>query len=181
MNNNLQQIASLLRLQKMHADESGRRAITTIESRISAMKVLYRSLTMLESHMQVELEKYLRALVDGLRTLYAQPGINLEVRFANGAIPLDAAVPIGLIVNEFATNSLKHAFPDGIGTIMVDVEHRRNDLLITLADNGVGIAANQDACGLGLTIISRVGEQLDASVEWSYEKGTRLTARIPLS
>jgi two-component sensor histidine kinase len=66
-------------------------------------------------------------------------GIKIEVKAEALEIDPDRAVPFGLLVNELATNAIKHAFPDGTGHLMLSVERVGDQIELIVADDGVGM------------------------------------------
>src|SRR6202035_3141639 len=66
-------------------------------------------------------------------------GIEIEVKAEPLQIDPDRAVPFGLLVNELATNAIKHAFPGGTGHLMLGVERVGDQIELIVADDGVGI------------------------------------------
>lgn len=57
---------------------------------------------------------------------------------------VDTAIPIGLILNELVSNSLKYAFPAGKGTLKIVFKREDENLLLSVKDDGVGISAGID-------------------------------------
>ena len=82
-------------------------------------------------------------------------------------IPVNVAVPLGLIANELVMNVIKHAFPeDREGRVTVLFERRGSDVTLSIGDNGIGLRQLKNATrdGLGTKIISRLAAQIDADV-----------------
>lgn len=181
VNNNLAQIGGLLRLQKAKASPEGRQTIETIEGRLEAMRLLYRTLRIEEAAMQIDLNSYLHELVENLKRLSGARTVSIDIAVPELFVRVDVAVPLGLIVNEFVTNSLKHAFPNGRGTITVHVDRADSgDARLTLADNGIGMPT-ESGQGLGLSLIARLVEHLGATADWTQSPGgTRLICRFAL-
>jgi two-component sensor histidine kinase len=86
-------------------------------------------------------DAYLREIAKTMSTslLGNTSGIVIEVNAKALDIDPDLAVPFGLLVNELATNAIKHAFPGGIGRVTLSVEQVGDQLELTVADDGVGI------------------------------------------
>ncbi len=100
-------------------------------------------------------------------------------------IPLgiDAAISCGLIVNELVSNSLKHAFPDHRQGQVLEVTLRSagSDVVLEVADNGIGIPANLDvhsASTLGLKLVAIFTEQVGGTIDLEREGGTRFRLRF---
>ena len=94
----------------------------------------------------------------------------------------DRAVAIGIIVNELVMNAVKYAYPDGAGPIHVDLSAQGDDLLLAIADNGVGLSGRTDprSTGMGQRIVSAMASKLEATVERDEaHAGTRILLRFP--
>jgi two-component sensor histidine kinase len=88
------------------------------------------------------------------------------------------AIPIGLIINELMTNSLKHAFPDQkTGEIKVDFRrHNGKEFRLSVSDSGIGMPENfnfREATSLGLQLVNTLADQLRGRLELYSEQGTR--------
>jgi two-component sensor histidine kinase len=93
----------------------------------------------------------------------------------------DRAVAIGIIVNELVMNAVKYAYPDGAGPIDVDLNAQGDDLVLSIADDGVGLNVKSDprSTGMGQRIVSAMAAKLDASVERDPgHAGTRIVLRF---
>ena len=110
-------------------------------------------------------------------------GISCTVALEGISLPVDVAIPCGLIVNELVTNSLKHAFPDSTrGSIRVDLRRADNGRLeLAVEDDGVGLPSDFDgheASSLGLQLVMTFAEQLEAEVDVRREHGTSFRFRF---
>ena len=88
---------------------------------------------------------------------------------------------IGIIVNELVMNAVKYAYPDGAGPIDVELKAERDDLLLSIADDGVGLNAKTDprSTGMGQRIVSAMASKLEACVERDPDHtGTRVLVRF---
>lgn len=100
----------------------------------------------------------------------------------NAFFNMDTAVPLGIIVNELVSNSLKHAFTEREGEIRIKLckEHKGDEIdrscfTMTVSDNGKGISENielESLETLGLQLVSILVEQLDGNIELKREQGT---------
>jgi two-component sensor histidine kinase len=91
---------------------------------------------------------------------------------------------IGLAVNEFVSNAMKHAFPPGHDGV-IDISFQRDgaDHVLRMADNGVGVPVGFDIKGnkgLGLRVMNSLAQQLRGSlIHESSAKGTAFILRFP--
>jgi two-component sensor histidine kinase len=100
------------------------------------------------------------------------------------SLPVDKAIPCGLILNELISNALKHAFTPGSGG-RIRVELRRlpeHRVLLAVSDDGIGIAPDfepEKSTALGMQLVTTLVEQLDAHLELIRQPGTafRITFR----
>lgn len=94
-----------------------------------------------ETLAQVNIKEYIKKLLEDL-TIFYKAKIKKELEIENIQLDIDTAVPLGLIINELATNSIKHAFPTGKGTITIKLTTKNNKIELTVADNGIGMPEN---------------------------------------
>jgi two-component sensor histidine kinase len=93
----------------------------------------------------------------------------------------DRAVAIGIIVNELVMNAVKYAYPDGSGPIHVDLRAEGDELVLSIADDGVGLNVKTDprSTGMGQRIVTAMATKLDARVERDpAHVGTRIVLRF---
>ena len=96
----------------------------------------------------------------------ARPGVAIECRAESYDVPLTAAVPLGLIINELVTNSLKYAFPGqrpGLVRVLFVREGDRFRLLVE--DNGVGMSGDIKGSGLGLHLLQGFSRALKGNID----------------
>jgi two-component sensor histidine kinase len=113
--------------------------------------------------------------------------IGLDLRLDDEVmVGADVAVPLGLLVNEFLSNSLEHAFPAGRGTITVCLDAVvAGYARLTLADDGVGLSSQRSeeparGRGLGLSLIPMLAQQINGQLRWEQANGTRATLIFPV-
>ena len=95
-------------------------------------------------------------------------------------------MPLGLVTNEFVTNSLKHEPNDRDLTISLALSTDSDSFFLQLADTGKGIGStierkNRDVGGSGLTLIEGLLAQINSEWEWSSRDGTELAIKLPMS
>jgi two-component sensor histidine kinase len=180
--NNLQVIVSLLALQRRQASgEEARERISSVMDRVLAIGLAHDQLTFKQSASSVEMHDYLRALCANLDP--RRPKTALEVDADVVGIPLDRAVPVGLIVNELVTNSVKYAFDDegGIINVVFRVNTTIGEAEVSVRDNGRGMGpTRKGAHGLRLaeSLASQLGGRLTTS---AVPKGTLTILTFPYS
>ena len=182
--NSLQIIASLLHLQANSSTQDDvKAALTNAMGRVAAVAQVHRRLYTSHDLKSVLLNQYLDALLEDLRrSAEGNRMSRLTLKAKPTEIDPDRAVAIGIIVNELVMNAVKYAYPDGAGPIHVDLTARGDDLLLSIADNGVGLNARTDprSTGMGQRIVSAMAAKLEATVERDdAHAGTRILLRFP--
>ncbi|RYG54749.1 MAG: hypothetical protein EOO01_00610 [Chitinophagaceae bacterium] len=176
--NNLQVVMSLLKVQSHHLkDPVVRAAIKESQNRIHSMSLLHKKLYQSENAMSVNMSVYIRELVEYLQSTF-DTGSRIQFSLDIEEIELDAAqaIPVGLILNESITNSIKHAFgEERKGLISLSFEHIDEDFIrMTVMDDGVGIAgdpSDYDFKTLGLKLIRGFSTDLNAKLLLKNENG----------
>lgn len=180
--NNLQIIVSLLNLQsRFITDETTLTAFKESQSRVRAMALVHEKLYQSSDLATIDLENYLRFLGDNLFQFLSMKGkgIRLAMEVHGISLAIDTAIPLGLMINELISNSLKYAFPDGrTGEISLAIRRQDHTLTILFKDNGIGIPDNFDwrnGKSLGLRLVISLVEQLDGTIELDRRSGTAFT------
>jgi two-component sensor histidine kinase len=181
--NSLQIIASLLHLQaNSSAQDDVKAALTNAMGRVAAVAQVHRRLYTSQDLKSVLLNQYLDALLEDLRrSAEGNRMSRLTLKAEPIEIDPDRAVAIGIIVNELVMNAVKYAYPDGAGPIHVDLRAQGGDLVLSIADDGVGLNAKTDprSTGMGQRIVTAMASKLDASVERDpAHPGTRIVLRF---
>jgi two-component sensor histidine kinase len=182
--NSLQIIASLLHLQASSAgQEDVKAALTNAMGRVAAVAQVHRRLYTSHDLKSVLLNQYLDALLEDLRrSAEGNRMSRLTLKAEPIEIDPDRAVAIGIIVNELVMNAVKYAYPDGAGPIHIDLAARDHELVLSIADNGVGLNAKTDprSTGMGQRIVAAMATKLAATVERDpTHPGTRLVLCFP--
>ncbi len=177
--NSLQIIASLLHLQANSSTQDDvKAALTNAMGRVAAVAQVHRRLYTSHDLKNVMLNQYLDALLEDLRrSAEGNRMSRLTLKAEPIEIDPDRAVAIGIIVNELVMNAVKYAYPDGAGPIDVDLHAQGDDLVLSIADNGVGLNGKTDprSTGMGQRIVTAMASKLEASVERDPDHaGTRI-------
>jgi two-component sensor histidine kinase len=181
--NSLQIIASLLHLQaNSSAQDDVKAALTNAMGRVAAVAQVHRRLYTSHDLKNVMLNQYLDALLEDLRrSAEGNRMSRLTLRAEPIEIDPDRAVAIGIIVNELVMNAVKYAYPHGAGPIDVALHVKGDDLVLSIADNGVGLNGKTDprSTGMGQRIVTAMASKLEASVERDPDHaGTRIVVRF---
>jgi two-component sensor histidine kinase len=130
-------------------------------------------------------DAYLREIAKTMSAslLGSSSGIKIEVKAEPLEIDPDRAVPFGLLVNELATNAIKHAFPGGAGRVVLSVEQIGDQLELAVADDGVGMK-DKDSAKIpekrGSEYVAVFVRQLGGTIVPSRSEGAGTIVRIRL-
>jgi two-component sensor histidine kinase len=178
--NNITAITSLVRLRLKAVDtEDARRELRVIGERIETLRLIHEQVYAGSGVDRLGLRPYVTTLLSGLLDLHREVPVRLDTDIEDMEISTDTAVPLGLILNEFTTNSLKYAFDEAGGTITVRAVRVDDECVrITIADDGCGLPPEplrtRPAAGTGMGLIAGLSRQLRADVHWGSEIGTQL-------
>jgi two-component sensor histidine kinase/ligand-binding sensor protein len=172
VNNNLQVIASLLRMQtEASPDPPLADALRVSQHRVESMALIHAQLYDSTDFRDVEFAGYATRLAGNLLRSYGVDDARIRLRVEIGPLKLgvDQAIPLGLILSELISNALKHAFPQGrSGSIVIEGGRVGERVELVVRDDGVGIAKSAEPRqrkSLGLQIVSILSRQLKATVQ----------------
>jgi two-component sensor histidine kinase len=188
--NNLQVISSLVSLQTDNlTDDRIRDELNDVRDRVRAMALVHEKLYQASNLAQLNFADYAASLLHSLwrshSTLAAKARLNLAL--APVELSIEAAVPCGLILNELASNALKHAFPnnsDGEVLVSLELDPATCEISLRVRDNGVGLPAGLDwsqARSLGLRLVKLLAGQLNGTVETGTGPGSEFLVTFPLN
>jgi PAS domain S-box-containing protein len=181
--NNLQIISSLLNLQSEYIhDEESRELFNDSLNRIRSMALIHERLYQSENFSKINVQEYIKDITNYLLRTYKrnQRSVIINVEIENVSFSIESAIPLGLIINEVVSNSLKYAFTDrGSGIISIKMHGGANGSFhLILKDDGVGMSESIDfrnTKSLGLQLVNSLVEQLDGQIELSRKEGTEYT------
>lgn len=187
--NNLQVISSMLNLQARRITEPSLKDVfDESQQRIQTIALVHERLYQSPDLSSIGFDDYLKSLVANVMSAQnaAARNVTATTVVEGVSLPIQRAIPCGLIVNELVTNSLKYAFPDDrTGTIAVSMKADGDQIELRVWDNGVGLPTSLDpskAKTLGLDLVYTFAEQLDATVDvQSSSTGASFTLRFPAS
>ncbi|WP_339713259.1 sensor histidine kinase [uncultured Kriegella sp.] len=178
--NNLQVITSLLALQSMGIKEQKiKNLFSDLQNRVTSMALSHEMLYQTNDLQRIDYEAYIRKLVNGLINSMKEREheIDVQVDINNIYLNIDTSIPLGLIINELVTNSLKYAFKEDNGMIKIAIENLDDkNFRLEIGDNGVGftnIPKKGKKSSLGLTLVQKLTIQLRGKIEKdNSKKGT---------
>ncbi len=183
--NNMQVISSLLSLQSMyHDDTKVRNILRESQNRVQSMALAHERLYQSENLSQIDMKEYIDQVIVHLFTSYRQDisKIKTSIQVESTKMDINTAIPVGLIINELLTNSLKYAFPQGSGKLSLKLQTTNNQYLLTVADDGIGLPANfqiDQTKTLGFQLVNRLLIQLRGSIELNGNEGTKFCIKFP--
>ncbi len=180
--NNLQTVSSLLSLQaKISTNAKIKKMITGSQNRVISMAMIHEMLYIRNDLSKIEFRSYVQELTDYLinSAVGKNKNICIHINIPEVQLCIDTAIPLGLLINEAVTNSLKYGFlnnENGQIDITLTKEDAKNTYILGIKDNGIGYSEELDfrnTKSLGLKLIHNLARQLRGSVKRrSCEKGT---------
>ncbi|MEI6674962.1 MAG: histidine kinase dimerization/phosphoacceptor domain -containing protein [Verrucomicrobiota bacterium] len=187
--NNLQVISSLISLQSdAVVDEPIRAVLGDVRDRVRTMALVHEKLYLTDNLARLNFADYTASL---LQHLWRSHGVlaekvRLELAVASVELPIEAAVPCGLILNELVGNALKHAFPNarnGKVRVVLALDPADEVVSLRVCDNGSGLPAGldwQQANSLGLRLVQMLVSQLRGTVTMGMGPGTEFLVNFSL-
>lgn len=177
--NNLQIIASLLHLQERNEnDKETIDLLKETEGRVKSMAAIHEKLYESPAFNKINFKQYVEKLVyDILYSYGIKTGtIKTKLDIEDININIETAVPLGLIVNELLTNSVKYAFPQSEGTINITLHSIKEKIILIISDDGIGLPKNiniKNSETLGLQLVNNLVEQIDGIIKIYRNNGTK--------
>ena len=183
--NNLQIVTSLLNLraQRLHS-RAARDEVRQAQMRVAAMTLVHRRLYEDDDIRTIDLGGLLEdlcRLIDEASDPRHAP-VELEVVAETVQAPPDQAIPLALLVTEAVSNAFKHAFPTEVaGRIEVSLTRAGQLAMLTISDDGVGLAGGADAGGMGVTLMRMLAKQAGGNLMLVEAHGTRIELEFPVA
>ncbi|KGK99355.1 ATPase [Methanococcoides methylutens] len=179
--NNLQVISTLLYLESdKFKDKKVKEAFRDSQDRVRTMALVHEKLYQSEDMESIDFADYSKNLINYLSQSYVvgNRDIKIDLKVEDIFLNMDTAVPLGIIINELVSNSLKYAFKDKKekGIISVDIKRAGDNFTLTVCDNGSGIPEEidfRDTESLGLQLVTNLVEQIDGTITLDKDKGTK--------
>jgi len=176
--NNMQIVSSLLNLQTQHVDkEETVDVLKESQGRVKSMAMIHEKLYQSCDLSHINFREYIEKLVfDILYSYGVKTGqINPIIKVDDIEMGLETAIPLGLIINELVTNSIKYAFPQKKGTITITLKSLPEQMELIIADDGIGLPEDfdpQDTETLGLQLLNSLVHQIDGKLQVNRNNGT---------
>jgi len=174
--NNLQIINSLIRLQSHYTSPTNYKSrLADTENRIRSMALVHEKLYKSADLSKLDSESYIIELAENLMSAFEfNEEIKLDFDIENIKFSIDTLIPLGLIVNEAISNSIKYAFTglEG-GCITLSLEHKEN-IVLTISDNGIGADLSYEELSkdsLGMELIESLCDQLSGEFTLNTDNG----------
>jgi len=184
--NNLQIIASLLHFQaKRVRDPTDLAAFADGRDRLRAMILVHEKLYQSRDLSRIDFGSYLKVLVRDLQQSYSARGRDLTVNVSTDPVglPIQIAVPCGMIICELLTNVFKYAFPNGgSGSAAVYLTADGSRVKLGVSDDGVGLPADFDprnTSSFGWQLIRNLTAQVGGEMSVERNAGTRVQISFP--
>jgi two-component sensor histidine kinase/putative methionine-R-sulfoxide reductase with GAF domain len=179
--NNLQIISSLIAMKLRELSPDLRAKFDAVIGRIQAIALAHDQLANTSGASSVRFDDYLRALCANLDP--QRSDVAFEVEADAVELPLDRAIPAGLVVNELVTNCLKYAFANSSGKIHIhfSIESHSTEACVSVADTGRGWDV-PPAKGTGLSLVEALAQQLQGHVSYpKVEEGAKVVLCFPVA
>lgn len=184
--NNLQIVMSLLNTQSHYlTDKAAMLAINSSQHRIHSMSLIHKKLYQSDNLVQIHMPTYVNELIEYLKIVFdTGQRIRFSLDVQDISLDISQAVPVGLILNEAITNSIKHAFPNNIeGVISISMEKRDlRNCVLTISDNGIGMpsSSNEESETLGMKLIKGLSGDIDGNLETKANDGYTISINFLL-
>lgn len=178
--NNLQVVSSLLQSQSVFLKDEALAAVHDSQHRVQAMSLIHQKLYQTDNISTINMGVYIPELVDYLKDSFVtRTRIVFVMDIAPAALDVTQAIPLGLIINEAVTNIFKHAFPGrDRGQVHLSLkELGKDELLLDIADNGVGLQADPDLFpqnSLGLNLMKGLCRDFNGRYTIESNEGTHI-------
>jgi two-component sensor histidine kinase len=175
--NNLQLIISLIG-REIYKSKEQNSDLVEISEKINSIASLHQHLYLNDSKESINVKSYVQSIIENFNQLNYYDSIDLEINLDDFEMKIDKEVYLGLLITELFTNSIKHAFPEGIKKsklITLDIKHKSNSIELLYRDNGIGLEPGSEP-----SLIQLIVMQLQANIKDSEQSGFVLNLEIEL-
>jgi two-component sensor histidine kinase len=175
--NNLQVVSGLLQINSKKKTSNFNDILLQSQRQINSMSLVHEMLYQKDNLTKIHGGEYLKKLTKSLLSSYPQKKIKTQINAANYDIHIDIASPLGLILNELITNSMKHGFKNKTqGEIIIELKKENGNFTFTYFDNGIGVK-NIDQLkvtnSFGYRLIKSLSEEIKATFNILNDNGLK--------
>ncbi len=176
--NNMNTIKGLLFLQANSIqDQTAIAILKDAQSRVESMSLLYNKLYCSDNYNTLSVKDYLHPLIDEILSNFpCGSAVKVEKKIEDIVLNVKILQPLGIIINELLTNTMKYAFPGGGGIITVSAFLEKGIVTFIISDNGAGMPESitfENSTGFGMKLIRMLTEQIGGSIKIERGDGTR--------
>lgn len=181
--NNMQIVTSLLEMQTLSVEPDVRTVFKDIQNRVMSMSLIHEKLYISDELSQVKFHDYVNSLAKEVIGSYnLQKPIETTINInENIYLDLDTAIPLGLVLNELITNSIKHGFKGRDGKICIKSARDGQNIILTYQDNGNGIPQTFDIATsktIGMQLINGLTDQIDGELNINTHNPLKYTIKF---
>lgn len=183
--NNLQIISSLFDLQKSFVEEDpiALSVLKGSQNRVVSMAMIHEMLYQSQDLNRINISDYIENLITNLFYSYAENNVRPVINVKDFYLNIETSIPLGLILSELVSNSLKYAFPkEKKGEITVSLQCYNPYFEMVISDNGMGLPEDIDfrnvESSLGLRLVNSLVNQLDGTIKLDKSHGTKYTIKF---
>jgi PAS domain S-box-containing protein len=188
--NNLQVVSSLLKMQSEKiSDPVVRKYFLESRDKVTAIALIHEQLYKMRDLSRIDFAEYINSLVDNMKVMHTlNEPVTIKVIAEELTLPIDIAMPCGLILNELMLNALKHPFTVDFADPRIDIEfsfdRSLNIYKLIVSDNGIGFPEDIKISShdtMGLKLMNTLTKQIDGKIELIRGKGSRIVVEFPPS
>lgn len=159
--------------------------LTDLQNRIDSINEVHSQLYMNTDITNLKLKKYVAKLAKNVQHSFAKENISIDNSIDDSiTLCVEQSFPVGLIINEFLTNSFKYAFPDSTkkGMVKVSIQEKQKNYILSLSDNGMGLPNDFDISKLdsfGMDVMKLLSKQLKGTFSLDGTNGVTLKVEFP--
>jgi len=182
--NNLQLILSFLSIESRYSKDNPEYVLEQTRNRIKTMALTHEEIYKSQNVSSINLQDFLTTGIENLFNIYTLNTVKLNLDIIPVDVDIDTGIPLGLLTNEIALNTIKYAFPDdGKGNFYMNLVENEDNLILKVWDDGIGLPEGVDlftSNSLGFMIIRNLSQQIEAKLSvLEEESGFGIKLIIP--
>jgi len=188
--NNLQVVSSLLKMQSDKiSDKTVKKYFLESRDKVNAIALIHEQLYKMRDLSRIDFSEYINSLVSNMKVMHTlDEPVTIKVTAEELTLPIDIAMPCGLILNELMLNALKHPFSHNFADAKIDIEFSydksTDNYILIVKDNGKGFPEDVELSShdsMGLKLINTLTKQIDGKIELIRERGSKIILEFPPS